>query len=235
MRHFPLPSTIRTASRWRAALALPLTLAAALAAPVGPVRAAPTVWSAAEGGNGHAYAFVDASTDWVSARSAALAMSDGGVQGHLATVTSAAENDFLGRLAADGWLDGSDADQEGVWRWMDGAEAGQTFWLGGADGTATGYASWYAGEPNNLGDEDYLHRLGGSWNDYPGWRTLGYYVEYDLPPAVAQVPEPGALLLAATGLLALAGVARRRAHPASPAPRAHPGRPAGRLALRGQA
>lgn len=231
MRLPPVLALFYPVPRRRAALALPLALTAALAAVMAPVRAAPIVWSVADGGNGHAYAYVDATVDWTTARSAALAMSDDGVQGHLATVTSTAENDFLGRLAADGWLDGSDADQEGVWRWMDGAEAGQVFWLGGADGKATGYASWYAGEPNNLGDEDYLHRLGGTWNDYPGWRALGYYVEYDLPPAVAQVPEPGAMLLAATSLLALAGVTRC----ARRAPLDHSGRPTGRLALRERA
>ena len=61
--------------------------------------------------------------------------------GHLATITSAAERDFVGNLVGedlnqqDYWIGGSDRDQEGVWRWE--------------TDEAWNYTVWYPGEPNN--------------------------------------------------------------------------------------
>ncbi|KUF09733.1 C-type lectin domain-containing protein [Pseudoponticoccus marisrubri] len=76
--------------------------------------------------------------------------------GHLATVTSAAENAFL-TAHFDGsdriWLGGTDAAQEGTWRWITGEP-----W---------GFAAWNDEEPNNSdAGEDYLE-FGddGLWND----------------------------------------------------------------------
>jgi len=77
-----------------------------------------------------------------------------------------------------------------------GPEAGIQFWQGssaGSGGFAVGgqYANWNGGEPNNFGDEDYLHMIFntsvgplGSWNDLPNagaggaFMPQGYIVEY---------------------------------------------------------
>jgi hypothetical protein len=189
-----------------------VTLLAGLAIMSGAAEATPVIWSAANGGNGHAYEYVAVNIGWIEAQSAALQRQFEGINGHLVNVTSAAENTFLGTLAPVGWLGGNDAAQEGQWLWADGSEAGQVFWLGGSDGQAVSYASWGDGEPNNLGNEDYLNRNSdGSWNDLPSWTTTaGYYVEYELPSSTTAVPEPGGLPLAGAASLAIWGLFRRR-------------------------
>lgn len=163
------------------------------------VQAAPIQWTLAEGGNGHSYEAVYNAAGWASindARSAAAARG-----GYLATVTSAAEHQWLlsqnlyGPYPEYGygdwvWLGGyqdrSDptyAEPSGGWKWGTGED-----WS---------FTSWGGTEPNNyLNIEDYLVALpGGQWFDYWGGGTYGIkamLVEYDA------VPEP-------SGLLALAG------------------------------
>lgn len=106
-----------------------------------------------------------------------------GVTGHLANITSAAENAIIHAISpANAWLGGSDATVEGDWRWLDGAEAGQAFWSGGPGGSAVGgmYENWGGGEPNNSGNEDYVHmRADGFWNDLPVGSIANYVIEWD--------------------------------------------------------
>jgi len=106
-----------------------------------------------------------------------------GVTGHLANITSQAENDFINALAPGNvWLGGSDAAVEGEWRWLAGPEAGQQFWQGGVGGSTVGgsYANWGGGEPNNSGNEDTVHmRADGLWNDQPGGTAYNYVIEWD--------------------------------------------------------
>ena len=171
-----------------------------------PVAAVPVEWTVGSGGNGHFYEFIDARTSWTAARTAAQASSHLGQQGYLATITSAGEQAFLLGLASDGWLGGTDQTVEGEWRWADGPEAGNLFWTGGPGGTASGFASWNAGEPNNSGNEDYVHLQGGRWNDLPTSSTVGgRFVEFN----AHAVPLPGTLSLACLALTALL-LSRRR-------------------------
>lgn len=186
-----------------------VALAAGVALMVGAsgALAAPVQWTVGAGGNDHWYEFVTPATTWTAARTAALGSTHLGMGGYLATLTSAGEQSFLLGLSADGWLGGSDAAVEGQWRWMDGPESSQLFWSGGIGGTPTGFTSWNGNEPNNQGDEDYLHLNGGRWNDLPSSSTRGYFVEY----SANGVPLPGTLGLAAAALAALALVRRRKA------------------------
>ena len=79
--------------------------------------------------------------------------------GHLATITSAEENDAVIELMTEigndvAWIGASDADEEGNWKWI--------------NGEAFLYSNWAAGEPNNAtGDQDYasIYTDDGTWDD----------------------------------------------------------------------
>lgn len=159
--------------------------------------------------NGHAYEYVNVEdVSWFSARDAAAASTYMGEHGYLATITSQEEQDFLlDNFPGDvqGWLGGSDAAQEGVWKWVVGPEAGLTFWIGGsasAGGYAVDYANWRSNQPSNEGgNEDYLvwrqdEQM--KWNDlhFGDNNVSRYYIEYS-------IPEPCSLLLIGCGCLFL--------------------------------
>lgn len=141
--------------------------------------------------NGHSYELVnEPGISWDAARIAASQNILEGTQchGHLATVTSQNENDFL--VAAYGnslsyiWIGGfqgegySDTVNEG-WQWVTGEP-----WV---------YTNWNIGEPNNeyygtLGYEDALAywNSAGVWNDVASaYPYGGYIVEYDCVHPVA--------------------------------------------------
>ncbi len=140
-------------------------------------------------GTGHYYEFVNSNLSWTAAKPVAAARTYYGLQGYLATVTSAGEDTFInGKLAATGWIGASDAAVEGTWRWVTGPEglanagAGTQFWTGLSNGSAFGgaYANWNPGEPNNSGGAENWAQfyVGGLWNDLPATSTLGSVVEY---------------------------------------------------------
>jgi hypothetical protein len=134
--------------------------------------------------NGHYYAFFNGADDgdsfglpampFAAALTRAASMSHLGVPGHLATITSQAEQDFVLKQYKVPrsspfktwdyfWLAASDAAVEGEWRWITGTEVGEIFWRGSADslgnvtGQSFGYQNWTKSvsgsefyEPNNL-------------------------------------------------------------------------------------
>jgi Ca2+-binding RTX toxin-like protein len=163
-------------------------------------------WDPALGGNGHIYEVVNASVDWHTALSAAGSMSLAGVQGYLATITSAAENAFAEAMLQGYnfvWLGGSDAGQEGVWTWASGPEAGTVFSNVGAAANGS-FVDWVLDNPNSGTAENYLHYcsinhllgagLGGGlgWNDVFPQYASPYLVEYGGMPAVGGSAAGGA-------------------------------------------
>ncbi len=119
------------------------------------------------GGTNHFYEFRPNLSSWFFARDSARLFVKNGMRGYLATVTSAAENEFIRtRLKGDGWMGASDRAYEGVWRWVTGPEGledgGQGRHFSGQNKTNTclaitgpsyngNYHKWDLNEPNDCG------------------------------------------------------------------------------------
>lgn len=159
-------------------------------------------------GNGHYYELVKKSgatpgfgISWGAARDAAAARTYLGVPGHLATLTSQGENDFVADTFDDftsftgAWIAAFEPANDGTWMWGAGPENGQVFSHFAMPITC---ANWGGIEPNNLRPtEDYgaialigLPSAGighGQWFDsqfVPDLATdpiVGYIVEYSVP------------------------------------------------------
>lgn len=168
-------------------------------------------------GNGHLYEFVATNLSWQGALAAAAAATPiAGYTAHLVTITSQGEDDFVKALTGSAtfvWAAGTDEASEGTWKWAAGPEAGQTFFVFG--GAPVGFSNWNAGEPNNVGAEDYLHFKAnqGNWNDiFATFPSGGYVVEYSLNPSAIPEPAAWAMLVAGFGFI---GTLRRRSRRSS--------------------
>jgi len=164
------------------------------------------------GPTGNYYELVATPADWPDVLAAAASRTYQGATGHLVTITSDAENDFVQSLNQGQytWIAASDEETEGTWKWVAGPEAGEVFWQ---DGATLTYAAWAGGEPNDFdfGEDVAWMYPWGEWNDIhgPGYDTLAYVVEYE----ASEIPEPGTLALVGFGAVA-SSVACRRARSA---------------------
>lgn len=132
--------------------------------------------------NGHYYEPIEEQVNWLTARDLAAAATYEGLDGHLATITSADENAFvyenLGKDVQRYWLGARQveaapgySEPAGGWTWV----TREPF----------AFTAWLDGEPNNANtSEHYLaYRWGDTaeWNDVPlNWDvSAGYIIEYD--------------------------------------------------------
>lgn len=133
---------------------------------------AATVPSGATQYKGHTYYVYQGVVTWKKAK--ALCEAKGG---HLVTITSSAENNFVKELVNEAnigfcWLGATDEEKEGTWKWV----TGESF----------KFTDWYSGQPDDYGTgEDYLSTYYGTqWNDYSndsdGGVVKGYVCEWDM-------------------------------------------------------
>lgn len=200
-------------------LALVMTAFAVLAL---HATAVPIQWSSAAGGNDHYYEIVLTDSDWFDANTEAATRQFNGLQGHLATITSQAEDQFIYDNFISGtdgnfWIGLTDEITEDLYQWVTGETSSYFNWGNG-------------GEPNNTGhifqDEDYIRTWtnpGLIWSDYSwndtdggtGYFLIPYLVEYGTfedPDDPDVIPEPMTLGLVGLGLASM-GLVRRRPKP----------------------
>jgi hypothetical protein len=203
-----------------------------------PALAVPIQWTSAAGGNGHWYeVVVDGSKGWNAASAAAVAAGGYLVTITSAAEQSFINSTLFGGTASGStvsnesligswWMGATDTASEGTWQWV---KAGEAF---GA------FTNWGSGQPDNNSNaqfggtagEDYgqfvwrngwTSTLPGGWNDareagysgpdysqFPQLQLRGYIVEWDRLPI--RVPEPGALAVAGSALVASVFALRRR-------------------------
>lgn len=139
---------------------------------------ATAAWAQPESFDGHYYEVINSSNgawNWEGASQDAQGRSHEGLCGHLVTITSEAENDFLTgdmNIPINSWIGGLQPPDTGEpnagWEWV--------------TGEAWSFTSWAGGEPNDSGGEDCAQwwTPDGTWNDIScgnGFDT--YVIEYE--------------------------------------------------------
>jgi hypothetical protein len=163
--------------RWFGGTALLLICLPALA------QAFPMQWSAAEGGNDNWYFIIVGEATWEEADVWASTLYWRGLQGHLATITSQAEQDWLyqtyfvtigvaGAVNIGAYQINGSAEPDGGWSWVTDEE-----W---------DYTNWHADEPNDdpesasyaamVADGELWY---GEWDDHDGSPIEYHLIEFE--------------------------------------------------------
>lgn len=116
---------------------------------------------------GHAYFYASQEVSWEAANALAQAMG-----GHLAVITSEAENDFVAQDVLNGalaWIGLKETNREGRFAWVAGKRPR--------------YDNWGPNEPNNAGGKESFTEINrggpGKWNDLPAGFPRGFVVEFE--------------------------------------------------------
>ena len=176
-------------------------------------------------GNGHYYQLFKGAVTWNEAFSYSSTLSHLGFQGHLATITSQLETNYLvstfgganlaaGSTAIGGTQAAGSLLRDSGWSWVTGEAWDYTDWNGD---TNEPNDSW---SPTEVGNENALYfawnNTNGSWNDGPFTGIAsGFLIEYSAPsnPSNNAVPEPSewaAMGLFGAGLLGLVVRGRKK-------------------------
>ena len=115
--------------------------------------------------NGHSYIFIDTTLDWNAAAEFCIARG-----GHLVTISSMEENDFVHTLckANNIWIGGNDSETEGTFAWI--------------TDEAMDFTNWSSGEPNDgyLRGQDYIQMYqNGLWDDEQSHNLKFFVCEWD--------------------------------------------------------
>ena len=141
-----------------------------------------------------------AAITWHQAHADAQTRCFEGVQGHLVSIESGLENDWLEAKVMENpsyaapshaWLGATDLRSEGEFEWVGGKHSSDVFWVK-ADGSRAAlegfYSNWAPGEPNDAAaKEDCVvmdvgtGSLSAHWNDEPCYKPRQYFiVEFDV-------------------------------------------------------
>lgn len=216
-----------------ATLTLPLLVAGSALASI--TTTGPFEWKVSDGGNGHFYELVmpdkpDDSANgysadsftWEEARVAAESSVHLGSAGHLVSVTSAGENEFLRSQFASLIFEtpGVNAGPHDIaYAWIGLFAPTPTANLEWTTGESVSYTNWAPSEPNFYGQDlwQYTHYWNRDFGNGPSWtwnnernegysvfenNRYGYIAEYDSP--LSPVPEPAAVFV--WSLLGLCGI-----------------------------
>jgi hypothetical protein len=172
--------------------------------------------------NGHYYDVIATNgITWNDAHADALAASYNSLEGHLVTITSAAEDAFVGALIAqyasgEVWAGGfqnpiTETIPTAGWTWVNGEGT-----FPGVSST-TPFANWNSGEPNDYygtASEQYLGldlgNSSGGFNDEGNLSLItGYVIEYD-PNTINDLPDAASTAALLSGTLVVLGTVRRR-------------------------
>ncbi|MGE0536607.1 MAG: lectin-like protein [Pirellulales bacterium] len=160
-----------------------MSIATFLAGVGNSVFAGGLYWAVDAGGNGHIYDRVERLANFDTALADAASRTVNGVTGHLVTITSAAESDFVYQVSSHksgNWI--------GLARPSSSGDVNDFQWV---TGEPVSYTNWFPGAPNNpAGDKNNVGTFDtAEWTNVQYWQLLSnYLVEYESTAKVHHVP-----------------------------------------------
>ena len=129
--------------------------------------------------NGHYYEVREDAVTWTAAKTNAAASTYLGMTGHLVSITSLAEQQFVMSLGQTSWIGASDTGStKGNYSWAAGPDSGIVL--------SSNFSAWAPKQPDNAGGtEDCIEIIAGTggntsnWNDLNCNSMIGFIIEYE--------------------------------------------------------